>query len=480
MGLLDLVTSKVSADIARHKATKATSDAKIATLKTLETLANEIQSKMQPQMEFDKNAPDVSATDAPMGQMKPNPSLVPKIKPPEITTGNKLIDMLIPGMVQGGDFGSLEKMIGQTTDPKAQIVNKIFGSGSPINLQPGQAPNGDVLGDIIDKAALGDKTALSYLASLKIAGIDITDVVQRAQEANKPIKRTIYDESTGKTYEALYNRQGSVEIPNTRNLIKKEEVQWVEEALPGGGLRKVPYRGTERVEMVSGKAKQSIPSIPPKKNFDIAIPGAKMEDFPSGEKPSIIDQIPDAGVITKLPNSQLEINSDDLPLWVKPEDLSSPEPGMTPTQAKQAGFQRLSTNSKATIDSLKGALQVQSQVLDLTDKVFPKEKESILNPNRVLRPLSAALQTDPNATVLFNLVNATLAPLIRSLGEKGNLSDTDIKRAAKVVLKGTDTAQVARQKISTIVELLGNIQRSVFAGGSKTSKEKRFQIIKVE
>jgi hypothetical protein len=482
MGLIDLITSKMSSDIARHKATKAEADAKIASINTLQGLADLIQEKMKPGPEAMTigQGPDVSAAPSEdttlMGKSAPlqvNPSLVPTVTPgsPGLTSGNKLLDMIMPALARSGDVGNLAKVAEFAADPKRQMFQNLF--GGPVNMQPGQGgqqPAGnDMIGDIVNKAAQGDKVALSQLATLKMAGFDLANIVERAQKANEPIKRTIYDPDTGLTYEALYKRQGAEEIPGTRNLIKREEVQWIEEAIPGGGTIKVPYRGTQRVELQPGSSKQT-PPAPGQTNLkpvDIALPpGATQTDVDK-----VVDSVSNVGkrggVLTKYPESQVEIPSADLSLWVNPETLQEAQSGMTPTQAKQAGFKRLSTQAKQSIDSLKSALVVQEQVKGLMAKVFPSKDESIISPQRLLRPLSAMMQTDPDATALFNLVNGTLAPTVRSLGEKGNLSDNDMKRAQGLSIKSTDTAQVAWKRIDTLIELISKIQKSVFVGGYK-------------
>lgn len=438
-------------------------------------IADQVQKLIQPTpdtLAFDKSAPDVSASDqlaailsgrTRQRQVAPNPSLIPETVPgkPGMTTGNQLMDMLVPILIKSGNLEPIAKMAEQQADPKRQLINSLFGA---VNLQPGQQqgnqPNAvnDIMGDIIERAAKGDQTALSYIAKLKMAGFDVTNVVERAQKANEPMKRTIYDPETGQTYEALYSKQGKEEIPGTRNLVKREEVQWVEEALPGGGTRKVPYRGTQRVEMSTGNP-------PPESNFkpfNITLPkGATQADIDKVTK----SLSKSGGIRTKLPESELEIPSSDLPLWINPDTLQEATSGHTPQTAQKAGYKRVSTQAKANIDSLKSALEVQNQVTALMEKVFPAGDESIASPNRILRPISAMLQTNPDATALFNLVNGTLAPMVRSLGEKGNLSDTDIKRAQGLSLKSTDTAQVARKRVETIVELMQKIQRSVFTGG---------------
>ena len=54
----------------------------------------------------------------------------------------------------------------------------------------------------------------------------------------------------------------------------------------------------------------------------------------------------------------------------------------------------------------------------------------------------------------MGLINGTLAPIIRSMGEKGNLSDTDIKRAANLFPKLSDSGTVAWQRLEQLKTLI--------------------------
>ena len=60
---------------------------------------------------------------------------------------------------------------------------------------------------------------------------------------------------------------------------------------------------------------------------------------------------------------------------------------------------------------------------------------------------------------LEKLINGTLAPIVRSLGEKGNLSDTDIKRARELFARLTDRADVAWQSFGELKKLIANAKR---------------------
>lgn len=63
-----------------------------------------------------------------------------------------------------------------------------------------------------------------------------------------------------------------------------------------------------------------------------------------------------------------------------------------------------------------------------------------------------------------------MAPLIRSLGEKGNLSDNDMKRAIELLPKLSDTSEVAWGKYQQLTELFRDVQRASISGTYDTEK----------
>jgi hypothetical protein len=269
----------------------------------------------------------------------------------------------------------------------------------------------------------------------------------------------------------MVTKQGvGTEIPGTRNVVKPEEITWKSEAIPGGGERSVPYRGRQRLDLTPSGAPQAGPSN--LKPVDISLPpNATQADIDKVIKSVSNVGTPGTGgaggLVTKFPESQVEIPSNDLPLWVNPRTFEQAPSGMTPAQARNAGYTKLNTSERDNLDGLKSAIAIVDEIKTLMPKVFPKDETSPYSPNRLLRPLGAASQTNPDATRLFNLVNGMLVPVIRTIGAKGRLPREAITRATGLMLKSTDSARVAYDTMDETYKMLGIIQASTFAGGYK-------------
>lgn len=168
---------------------------------------------------------------------------------------------------------------------------------------------------------------------------------------------------------------------------------------------------------------------------------------------------------TAPPVMQKPIKEISLPLWVHPVTLESPGPGMSPEEAERQGYKRVSTEAKNRIDAAKGMREVLAKMGKLMEQVFPPKgglRERMTGvPSRLF---GAKTQYDPVAAQLESFINGTVAPIIRSFGEKGNLSETDVKRAINLMPKITDSADVAWGKFKNLLELIDNIQRSAIGG----------------
>jgi hypothetical protein len=397
--------------------------------------------------------------------------------------------MLVPALVRSGNLTPAaqvaESAAKEANDPKKIILRQLFGGGgAPVapGGQPGTASVPELSGmESLIKDMTGDDSARAAAAAgkgtmLEMAGIPIfkgTERVQTGQQRglsqkNYDLKiaegvRETYKDPTGAEYERYVdptNKRAPIVGPNTDpagwRKSSASQLQPVDVTVPG--------KGQVRIWVTPGQ--EGGVSLGPEELRVIS------EQLPGGgEKQRTVPKTQPFDVTTKQPAGNVAIQGDELGLWVNPTTLATATQGMTPEQAKTEGFQRVSTAAKANIDALKAATVVVTEIKDLMGKVFP-EKESFASPQRILRPIGAALQTNPDATRLFALVNGTLAPIVRSLGEKGNLSDNDMKRARDLALKGTDSTKVAREKTIGMLDLLGKIQRSTFSGGAEPAKPK--------
>ncbi|MHB8123112.1 MAG: hypothetical protein ACYDG4_13260 [Desulfuromonadaceae bacterium] len=487
MGLLEVFSAALDAKVAKHKATKAESDAKIANIQTLKGLSDMIQEKIQgiPATPGTAEFPN-AAGDEGGGSIPTISGGTPAVAGQSM--GSPLLDMLVPALVRSGNLTPAaqvaEAAAKEANDPKKMILRNLFGGGSstppsgpgaPAGAMPEVAGMEGLINDMAGNDSAKAAAAASKATMLEVAGIPIFKGAERVQtgqqralsQKNYDLKiaegvKETYKDPTGAEYERYVdptNKRAPIVGPNTDPAGWRKstaaQLQPVDVTVPG--------KGQVRIWVAPGQ--EGGVSLGPEELRVIS------EQLPGGgEQQRTIPKTQPFNVTTKQAGGNVAIQGDELSLWVNPQTLSTATQGMTPEQAKAEGFQRVSTQAKQNIDALKAANIVVTEIKTLMAKVFP-EKESFASPQRALRPIGAALQTNPDASRLFSLVNGTLAPIVRSLGEKGNLSDQDMKRAQNLFLKGTDSAKVAWDKTNGMLDLLGKIQRSTFSG-TETKKGK--------
>lgn len=204
-------------------------------------------------------------------------------------------------------------------------------------------------------------------------------------------------------------------------------------------------------------------------------PQFQEETLPSGEKVRRWVRPPGMGIgggaqpspqgrfVTQLSPADTPMTDTDAPMYIHPETLESPPVGMTPRQANEMGFKRLTTNARNQIDAFKGVIAVANNIEELMKDVFPPAGGA-LDLGRANRKIGAILQTNPKAAEFDNLVNATLAPFIRALGEKGTLADNDVARAKNMMPQLTDSPDVAWRNLRRLKKLFTEIQQSMISG----------------
>ena len=137
--------------------------------------------------------------------------------------------------------------------------------------------------------------------------------------------------------------------------------------------------------------------------------------------------------------------------------------GQSPEQLMAQGFRPVNIGSISKAESIIMGRQVMTELEGMMEKVFPDKEggfadKFIKGPQRMV---GAFLQTDPEARALQSYVNMTLAPLIRTLGEKGALSDTDVKRAIKGMPSLFSGGKVAWKQVELLNNLLERASQSV-------------------
>lgn len=165
--------------------------------------------------------------------------------------------------------------------------------------------------------------------------------------------------------------------------------------------------------------------------------------------------VPNLSIQTNRPTRQKPIPEKDLPLWINTQSLETPSVGMSPENAQEQGFKRITTGQREKLTSLGSVGEILSKVEKLMGEVFP-QTETFLGRvgGAIKRKTGAVTQTNTNAAQLNKLLQGTLAPVVRALGEKGALSDTDIKRAIALFPNLTDDADVAWGALQQIKEII--------------------------
>jgi hypothetical protein len=91
----------------------------------------------------------------------------------------------------------------------------------------------------------------------------------------------------------------------------------------------------------------------------------------------------------------------------------------------------------------------------------------------------AALGSNPKVKAYEDFAKGTVAPLVRGLGEKGNLSDTDVERALNAIALYPDTAEEGRLKFQQLKELIADTKKKIKNTG-KQAPQAKFTILGVE
>lgn len=185
---------------------------------------------------------------------------------------------------------------------------------------------------------------------------------------------------------------------------------------------------------------------------------------------------PSLSIQTRPSKKAKPIPESDLPLWINTKTLETPKVGMSSEQAQAQGFKRITTGQRDKLDSIGSVGKILSKVENLMQDVFPKT-ETLLQRigGAATRKAGAFTQTNTEAAKLEKLLNGTLAPIIRSLGEKGALSDGDVKRAISLFPRLTDDADVAWGAIEQIKDIIAGA-RSQALGVSDQGPDMIFNV----
>nr|AKH46529.1 hypothetical protein [uncultured marine virus] len=161
--------------------------------------------------------------------------------------------------------------------------------------------------------------------------------------------------------------------------------------------------------------------------------------------------------------TERRIPTDQLQFWVNPETLEAAAPGMTPNDANDKGFIRLTNEQQKSVGDFQSVFNLLDKMGTLMDEVFP-ETESFTG--RIIggtkRWVGAKAQTNEAAARLEKLIKGSMSKIIRAMGEKGTLSDGDVNRALNLFSRLYDDADVARSAFKELKGLFQANFRAVF------------------
>ena len=191
-----------------------------------------------------------------------------------------------------------------------------------------------------------------------------------------------------------------------------------------------------------------------------AMPGSR----PMSPQPSPTLGI-NPGIQTNPPQKSLPVSEANMPLWRHEETFRSPDEALSPNELMKRGYRRLNTGQVDRVDSLNSALTTVDALGDKVGDVFAGVEDTI--PKRALgaasRKFKSVSQMGVDEAAYDSFIAGTLAPMIRGLGEKGALSDSDVKRAINLMPVLTDRPAVARRKVDQIRELIQENMKKIIS-----------------
>jgi hypothetical protein len=167
---------------------------------------------------------------------------------------------------------------------------------------------------------------------------------------------------------------------------------------------------------------------------------------------------------------------------LKPGDLAIfrdkngglPQPGTTMRQLIDQGFRQLTSAQQDTEGSVRGVTQIMQNLSGLTGRVFQAGSSLV---DRALaagaNEWNRIAQENPDIVLYEDILQGSLSPVVRALGEKGSLAEGDVNRVISLFPKTRplpDTAEVAKAKITAIGSILAAAQ-----GGNTEEAKKLIQ-----
>lgn len=211
----------------------------------------------------------------------------------------------------------------------------------------------------------------------------------------------------------------------------------------GGGMPAPPQLG--------GGPQQQAPPMPrPQMGGIQTMPGVEQQPLGSAEKDNWVKIDPEKGTIIRPDYSRLT----------------------TPSQLAAAGFSYASKEQQSAVGEFAGVENILAKIESLMGQSIPKEESTLERiPGAAGRKVSEWLQTDEQIVQLVSLMEGTLAPMIRSMGEKGALANEDVARALGMMPKITDRGSVAWGKLRNIQEIIDGSKKAKLGDLAKEAKK---------
>lgn len=155
-----------------------------------------------------------------------------------------------------------------------------------------------------------------------------------------------------------------------------------------------------------------------------------------------------------------------------------PQPGISADQAHAQGFRLESTAAQTGARKIETAENVLTQLDRLSEPVFGNVKSGLSNriQSGIDKGRERLNQADTSVEEYVSFAEGTVAPLIKSLGESGNLATEDVERGLAMLPKVypiPDTKEVAKKKLANLAELIRSAKGgpSTAMGVSKISTD---------
>jgi len=195
-----------------------------------------------------------------------------------------------------------------------------------------------------------------------------------------------------------------------------------------GRVNTNPYSGEpEALNLLSGKVE--------------GVGGDNIDYYPKGYKhPDVVSQDTQAGVVK---SKQAITQAKDTPLTASAlmnyQDAQGnrPPPGSTMNDITANKYKIVSTTKQTQDMASKAAYATLDTLNDLIQGIYPKDESELGVISRLVQDFSFSWQrlNQSNKDLVFfeAFKQGTIAPLIRAIGEKGNLATEDVERALELI-----------------------------------------------